>query len=465
MIRYKENRDGYKMNEHYNNGKLRIKKKSNWLLISIIFLLIIFLLSLTFYFFINSPKYVIKQSVIRTSNKLEKFISQHEKNVQFNSTMKLKENILNDKFADNIFKINGFYKQDNKQFQLDGSILNNDEELLDGMIFYDKDKTFIKSDSLLSNVYDISNVSCGTDNEFICLLNVLHNNQSMDLGLDKDKVSLNNALEGLEQAIIGSISNDNVYRNKGVFKDTNVNYNKYTFVLNKETIKYIFDNLNDSAKYYLYIITYNLFDDISSLEDLDKELNNKINEIKNPIEINIYTNGIFNKFVGIEVGNNSDFLKFSYDKILNKLELSFPKNNIKLETNGNLENKVEGLIYVKNKEVVTFNYVKDGDVTTLNCQSNVLGTKLNIDINSKLRNSQNNLEGTLVIDISLDTFIYNINVELTNDYTISNDITISPLDTSKALTYDSMPQEEKDEVNAKMKKFLQKFIGDLSIFD
>lgn len=445
-----------------NNAKIKKAKNRKWLLIGTFLLLIICFLTGYLYWVISSPKYVIKQSVIKAFKNVENFApnQDQEKNIQFTSAIKIKENILGNKFADDILNISGFYNNVDKQFQVNGSILENDKMLVDGTILYAKDGAYIKSESLLSNVYDISNAYCNLDDKFICQLQEFYNILTVDDGINSDNISLNAAIISLKQAILGSISNANVYRNKGIFKDENVNYNKYTFRLDKETIKSIYSKLDVNAKYYLYKIAYNFFDNVSSGDDLETALINKINNISDYLEINIYTNGLFNKFMGLEVGNNSSFLYFDYDNTTNSLNLSLPKNSLKLETTGNIDS-IDGSIYYKNKVIATFSYAKDNDATIFNCKSNVLGMDININITNKLKDKQENIVGTLVVNVNLDTFIYKVEVSVSNDYSLSNSITIDKLDTTGALMYNDMSQEEKDNVSVKLQELYQTFFENL----
>lgn len=445
-----------------NNAKIKKAKNRKWLLIGTFLLLIICFLTGYLYWVISSPKYVIKQSVIKAFKNVENFApnQEQEKNIQFTSAIKIKENILGNKFANDILNISGFYNNVDRQFQVNGSILENDKMLVDGTILYAKDGAYIKSESLLSNVYDISNADCNLDDKFICQLQKFYNILTVDDGINSDNISLNAAIISLKQAILDSISNDNVYRNKGTFKDENVNYNKYTFRLDKETIKSIYSKLDANAKYYLYKIAYNFFDNVSSFDDLETALINKINNISDYLKINIYTNGLFNKFMGLEVGNNSSFLYFDYDNTTNSLNLSLPKNSLKLETTGNIDS-IDGSIYYKNKVIATFSYAKDNDATIFNCKSNVLGMEININITNKLKDKQENIVGTLVVNVNLDTFIYKAEVSVSNDYSLSNSITIDKLDTTGALMYNDMSQEEKDNVSVKLQELYQTFFGNL----
>lgn len=445
-----------------NNAKIKKTKNRKWLLIGTFLLLIICFLTGYLYWVISSPKYVIKQSVIKAFKNVENFApnQEQEKNIQFTSAIKIKENILGNKFANDILNISGFYNNVDRQFQVNGSILENDKMLVDGTILYAKDGAYIKSESLLSNVYDISNADCNLDDKFICQLQKFYNILTVDDGINSDNISLNAAIISLKQAILDSISNDNVYRNKGTFKDENVNYNKYTYRLDKETIKSIYSKLDANAKYYLYKIAYNFFDNVSSADDLETALINKINNISDYLEINIYTNGLFNKFMGLEVGNNSSFLYFDYDNTTNSLNLSLPKNSLKLETTGNIDS-IDGSIYYKNKVIATFSYAKDNDATIFNCKSNVLGMNININITNKLKDKQENIVGTLVVNVNLDTFIYKAEVSVSNDYSLSNSITIDKLDTTGALMYNDMSQEEKDNVSVKLQELYQTFFGNL----
>ena len=79
-----------------NNAKIKKVKNRKWLLIGTFLLLIICFLIGYLYWVISSPKYVIKQSVIKAFKNVENFApnQEQEKNIQFTSAIKIKENIL-----------------------------------------------------------------------------------------------------------------------------------------------------------------------------------------------------------------------------------------------------------------------------------------------------------------------------------------------------------------------------------
>ena len=73
------------------------------------------------------------------------------------------------------------------------------------------------------------------------------------------------------------------------------------------------------------------------------------------------------------------------------------------------------------------------------------------------------MTGLLNINLSLDTFIYNLDFNLAVDYNYSNNITMSSLDTQKAIDYNEMSQEEKDKMQQELDNFTKTKVG--KIFD
>ena len=247
------NNSDLKKNSFYKNGdrNFNLGKKiqsSKWFKVWIFSLIMLGILSVSFLTLMNNPKYVIKQSIIKTFKKIDN-VENSDRKMQFEANIKLKGDLLSNTLNKDSFNINGFADLDNEKLQLSGRVLENNQNIIDGTVFYDGDKTYIASSSLLDNVYDVSN--CTDKNDFACKLTNFQLFKKDNLGISSKDVSIDKAIEGLKSAILDSVNTNNTYRNKGTFNEENVNFKKYTLKLDKDTVSSIYSKLNDSAKYYL----------------------------------------------------------------------------------------------------------------------------------------------------------------------------------------------------------------------
>ena len=441
--------------ENFNLGK-KIQS-SKWFKVCIFSLIMLGILSVSFLNLMNNLKYVIKQSIIKTFKKIDN-VDNLDRKMQFEANIKLKGDLLSNTLNKDSFSINGFVDLDNEKLQLSVSVLENNQNIIDGTVFYDGDKTYIASSSLLDNVYDVSD--CTDKNDFACKLTNFQLFKKDNLGVSSKDVSVDKAIDGLKSAILDSVNNNNTYRNKGTFNEENVNFKKYTLKLDKDTVSSIYSKLNDSAKFYLNKIVYNFIDDVNSKIDVDKIIVNAINDMQESLEINIYTSGLLNKFAMIEIGNNSSVVHFSYTASSKKMSLSLPKTGYKLETTKDDGGKISGTIYAKNKLFTSFNYYDADDASTFSSKFTRLGMTFNVNANNKLdKSSQDKIKGLLNINVSLDTFIYKTNISTNVDYNASNKISMASLNVSKTRSYSEMSQAEKDNVSSKVQDFWDNILG------
>lgn len=450
-----------------NEKNLKTKRKfkpSKWLIVGGFLLIIIGILSVMFYSIVNNPKYVIKQSVIRTFAIAENFKNVGGHDMQFGTSIKLGGNLVEDVLSDDTLNVRGFVDFTNNKLQLTGNLSEDNKKILSGSVLYNNDGTYIASDNLFDNTYNINNYDCSNSDDFICTF-LKWDNSSVnlnDIGLDED-VSLEKAIEGFKEAVLNSVNSDNVYRNKGTVKDDFAKYNKYTYKLDKDTINYIYNNLNDSAKYYLYSALY-MVKGYSSFSEVESEIKESLENITDPIEINIYTSGVLNKFAGIEIGNSSTPVSLSYIAESKKFNFSLPKSKIRVEGVEGSDKKLAISVYRKEILLGTFYYDNKDDTETIEGKVSFLGMTLNINTTNKKNISKDkDLTGLLNVNLGLDTFIYNLDFNLAVDYNYSNNITMSSLDTQKAIDYNEMSQEEKDKMQQELDNFTKTKVG--KIFD
>ena len=442
------------------------RKLNRWVLVSLIILAILALLGVAFATLMANPKYVIRESVSRTFKNWEKLENNNDgSNLQFGTTITLGGNILDDSLANNTFKISGFIDNKNDTYQISASVLEDNKKILNGTYSYNQGKNYVASDNLFTNVYNIDDYDCTDKNDLICFLQVKEDSVKNSLDLDTENVSLDKAMTSLENALKESINSNNTYRNKGSFKDELKDYNKYTYKLDKDTLNDIYSKLDDSAKYYLYDITCLVAQDCDDLAVGKENIEEKLNNWTEVLEINIYTDGLFNKFKALEIGNNSTFVNFYYNKETKKMNVSLPEQKIKVEI-ADTDDKQVITIYYKEVLIGTLDYEQKEKEKVLNYKFNFLGFNLTGTVSNKFNSHNDYMDGVLDINTNLDALIFKTDLDINVDYNLANKITMSPLDTTGALDYNAMTEEDKSQMDKEMDNFKNSNIGKIfGLFD
>ena len=418
-----------------------MKKKrrlNRWVLVSLIILAILALLGVSFMTLMANPKYVISESIVRTFKNLEKIENNNgEATLQFGTTITLGGDILEDSLANNTFKISGFIDDENSTYQINASVLENNKKILNGTYSYIQGKNYVASDNLFTNVYNIDEYDCTNK---------------------KDLISLDKAMQALENALKDSINNNNTYRNKGSFKDELKDYNKYTYKLDKDTVNDIYSKLDDSAKYYLYDITCLVTEDCDDLAIGKEKIEEKIRDWTEVLEINIYTDGLFNQFKALEIGNNSTFVNLYYNKDTKKVNVSLPEQKIKVEI-ASTDDKQVITIYYKEVLIGTLDYERKEKEKVLNYKFNFLGFSLTGIVSNKFNSHGDYMDGVLDANTSLDALIFKTDLDINVDYNLASKITMSLLDTTGALDYNAMTEEDKSQMAKEIENFKKSDIG------
>ncbi len=439
-----------------------MKKKrrlNRWVLVSLIILAILALLGVSFMTLMANPKYVISESIVRTFKNLEKIENNNgEATLQFGTTITLGGNILGDSLANNTFKISGFIDDENSTYQINASVLENNKKILNGTYSYIQGKNYVASDNLFTNVYNIDEYDCTNKNDLICFLQVKEDEVKNSLDFDTKNISLDKAMTSLENALKDSINNNNTYRNKGSFKDELKDYNKYTYKLDKDTVNDIYSKLDDSAKYYLYDITCLVTEDCDDLAIGKEKIEEKIRDWTEVLEINIYTDGLFNQFKALEIGNNSTFINLYYNKDTKKVNVSLPEQKIKVEI-ASTDDKQVITIYYKEVLIGTLDYERKEKEKVLNYKFNFLGFSLTGIVSNKFNSHGDYMDGVLDANTSLDALIFKTDLDINVDYNLASKITMSLLDTTGALDYNAMTEEDKSQMAKEIENFKKSDIG------
>lgn len=445
--------------------KKKKRKLNKWVLVSLIILVILGLLSISVVSLMANPKYVIKQSIMRTFNSLEKMGFDDAKTWQLGTTITLGGSVLDEGLDKDSFKVNVIWDEVNDNLQVSGSVLEDNKKILNGTYLYSKEKNYVASDDLFKNIYNIDEYDCKDKNDLICFLKLDDGNLKNSLDIDESNVSLDRAIAELEKALEEAVTKDNTYRNKGSFKDEVKDYNKYTYKIDKETLNNIYEKLGTDSRYYLYLgvcLTDKDCDDLAKSKDSIEE---KLKSWNDVLEINIYTDGLFNKFKALEIGNSNTFVNLYYNKDNQKMSVSLPEKKIRVESTKS-DNKQVTTIYFKEVLVGTLNYQKEDKENTLDYRFSFLGFSLDGKISNKANKHNDYTDGILDMSMNMDAIFFKTDLTVAFDYNLANKISIPVIDTSKALDYNEMTTEDKEMMDKTLDDFKKSNIGKiLGLFD
>ena len=434
------------------------RKLNRWVWVSLIILVILGLLSISVVSLMANPKYVIKQSIVRTFNSLEKIGFDEARTWQLGTTITLGGSVLNEELDKNSFKVNVIWDENNDNLQVSGSVLEDNKKILNGTYLYSQGKNYVASDDLFSNVYNTDEYDCTDKNDLICFFKFDDDNLKNSLDIDESNISLDKAIVDLEKALEETVTKDNTYRNKGSFKDEVKDYNKYTYKIDKETLNSIYEKMSIDSKYYLYLGVCLTLEDCDDLAKSKDSIEEKLKSWDDVLEINIYTDGLFNKFKALEIGNNSTFINLYYNRDNQKMSVSLPEQKVRVEST-KTDDKQVTTIYYKDVLVGTLNYQKEDKESTLDYRFSFLGFSLDGKISNKANRHDDYTDGTLDMSANMDALFFKTDLAINFDYNLANKISIPVVDTSKALDYNAMTTEDKEMMNKTLEDFKKSNIG------
>ena len=314
-------------------------------------------------------------------------------------------------------------------------------------------------------IYNIDAYDCKDKNDLICFLKLDDGNLKNSLDIDESNVSLDRAIADLEKALEEAVTKDNTYRNKGSFKDEVKDYNKYTYKIDKETLNNIYEKLGTDSRYYLYLGVCLNDKDCDDLAKSKDSIEEKLKSWNDVLEINIYTDGLFNKFKALEIGNSNTFVNLYYNKDNQKMSVSLPEKKIRVESTKS-DNKQVTTIYFKEVLVGTLNYQKEDKENTLDYRFSFLGFSLDGKISNKANKHNDYTDGILDMSMNMDAIFFKTDLTVAFDYNLANKISIPVIDTSKALDYNEMTTEDKEMMDKTLDDFKKSNIGKiLGFFD
>ena len=451
-----------------NHGKISIK--GIIILISLFLGAIILLFFGVFISYTGNKGRIIRKTVNNTSNTLTDLIKKDERfyldnnfNIESNIDSYVKYDETNEdikkytEFLNNILKIKTNIKitqdgDNSKLFYSINSKKNNDNYI--NIKYLVKDSTGYYYNDYITNKY----INVGNNNYFETI---------------KDDITTRENIKYLKENILESLSNNlsNNYSNqKRVKVDYNNNY------VTAEKIEIELDNKKINTLYYDIINDLKNDPKTSSLlENYIKDFHNKKikkkkyltkNEI---IKINIYTKGLTNSFIKLEIIHKKEKNEniISYEKINNNkgyLYISKNKNiKYKFEINKSDEKHYNINVYNKNnKNIGTITINKTEKEVVIDVSINDDNKRLDIDYKVNYKNlKKKEYKEDIRLDIKYLT--NNINVLTLSseiDKTITTNIKIKE-DTTDSILEKKLSEEQKTKKDQFIEKTIKEILGGL----
>ncbi len=424
-----------------NNEEIK-KKLSKKQMLFIIIAAIIVIVGVIFLIIKITDKTVYYKNVINTSfNKITTSINELDK-ITGNNTSFSDSIIVNGDIQDNTSKVGIELKTNLKDKILQGKLTYNTYDL---NYIYQDNKSYISSDSIFNNTYQIDGKLGSIDLDSI-LSNIIMESNA-------DTAELINTINSLKAIITSSLENKYISKKttKTIIDKTEESVTRYSYTLNKESLKKFLDKLNKNNNLKKKII--NLVNTIAKDEVLTES--NFRSELENKIingTFNIYTQGSKVRKVSIYL---VDFLNvdFTSNNGYDRVEFTNEKKSNNVIVNYNTNSKEYTIsLFQKSSKRFDITFMMDND----------------INASYSVYTNNDKITGTITVTDVMNiknrkikaTINYN-NKTFTISCTINKNDSVSKMDVSNAIT-NSTPSEEEQ---MKFKNVISEFTNSSLVKD
>ncbi|MDD5836567.1 MAG: hypothetical protein PUD34_05110 [bacterium] len=405
-----------------NNEEIK-KKLSKKQMLFIIIAAIIVIVGVIFLIIKITDKTVYYKNVINTSfNKITTSINELDK-ITGNNTSFSDSIIVNGDIQDNTSKVGIELKTNLKDKILQGRINYNTYDL---NYIYQDNKSYISSDSIFNNTYQIDGRLGSID-----LDSILSN---ITIESNADTAELINTINSLKAIITSSLENKYISKKttKTIIDKTEESVTRYSYTLNKESLKKFLDKLNKNNNLKKKII--NLVNTIAKDEVLTES--NFRSELESKIingTFNIYTQGSKVRKVSIYL---VDFLNvdFTSNNGYDRVEFTNEKKSNNVIVNYNTNSKEYTIsLFQKSSKRFDITFMMDND----------------INASYSVYTNNDKITGTITVTDVMNiknrkikaTINYN-NKTFTINCTINKNDSVSKMDVSNAITNGTPSEEE-----------------------
>lgn len=369
-----------------------------------------------------------------------------------------------------------------KKASIEAKINEDGKDLVDASVYFKDNKSYIKSNSLFNNIYDLGEAEFDEIFDFSEFEDIINSTSNYKAPSVED---IDYVVKEFKDALIKSLDKDQMTKSKETLEinDINVKTTKITYNIDKSSAKDLFGKMadiileNDELIKKLADMTNQ---DKSDVKDLFKELKDKdaYEDFGKGGDFSVYTTGLTNKVVGFELNINGVKIIVRDYKDNAYIEVSEKESDIKFIITSVKEKDVYNIDIKLNKEKIATLKVKEVNKDTIDLEYDIQYEDIKIKGSLKMTIKEvSNNEYKLDVDFNIN---YDIEGEK-NDFGVKFSANVklkeevANIDTSKATLFDDMSEDEANKIlnkvkelqNSKLYKYIDKYadlddiLGDL----
>lgn len=430
----------------------------------------------------NNPTNILKDSINNAYKDFKDELKEYDKkkkdfditkdSLKINGDVELTGDIFKDLKDDKIsFEAGLDYA--NKLLEGEATLKEDGKDLLNATVFTKDNKIYLKSNNLFDNTYELDDFDF--DEEF-------NLNDFEDMMSEMDNISTDDIdylVKEFKDALIKSLNKDEMTKEKETIEinDLSIKTTKISYNIDKTSTKELMSSLSDIlTENDEFVSKFAKLTDLekSDIKDAFKELKDKDNYEDMPKgEINVYTTGVTNKVVKVELKLDTVTMSYSDYKDNVYILVSEKESNMKFEVIAKTEKKVTDVEVKVNKQKVATLTVRQFDEEGIDFDYNidvedVIKAKGTIKITCKEK-SKTEYEGVMEFSVNGEIDGEEIDFGAKMNYTITTKATIADYDTSKAIASDDITEEDAEKLENALEDLensnIYSFIEDMNLDD
>lgn len=466
-------------NDFPNEGK---KKKMIVPIVIAAIALILIIGGIGYKFISNNPTNILKDSINNAYKDFKDELKEYDKkkkdfditkdSIKVSGDLELSGELFKDIKDDKILFTAGF-DYANKLIEGEATLKEDGKDLLNATVFAKDNKMYLKSNNLFDNTYELDDFDF--DEEF-------NLNDFEDMMSEMDNISTDDIdylVKEFKDALIKSLNKDEMTKEKETIEinDLSIKTTKISYNIDKTSTKELMSSLSDIlTENDEFVSKFAKLTDLekSDIKDAFKELKDKDNYEDMPKgEINVYTTGVTNKVVKVELKLDTVTMSYSDYKDNVYILVSEKESNMKFEVIAKTEKKVTDVEVKVNKQKVATLTVRQFDEEGIDFDYNidvedVIKAKGTIKITCKEK-SKTEYEGVMEFSVNGEIDGEEIDFGAKMNYTITTKATIADYDTSKAIASDDITEEDAEKLENALEDLenskIYSFIEDMDLND
>lgn len=459
-------------------------KKKKWIVgvVAAVIALILVIGGIGYKVISNNPTNILKDSINNAYKDFKDELKEYDKkkkdfditkdSLKINGDIELTGDMFKDIQDDKISFTAGI-DYANKLLEGEATLKEDGKDLLNATVFTKDNKMYLKSNNLFDNTYELDDFDF--DSEF----NLEELEEAMKEVNNVSTDDIDYLVKEFKDALIKSLNKDEMTKEKEEIEinDLSVKTTKISYNIDKSSTKELMTSLSD-------ILTENdeFLSKLAKLTDTEKsDIKDALKELKDSDnyedmpkgELNVYTTGVTNKVVKVELKLDTVTVSYSDYKDNIYLLVSEKQSDMKLEVIAKTEKKVTDVEVKFNKQKIATLTVRQFDEEGIDLDYDInvedeIKAKGTIKITCKEKSSTE-YEGIMEFSINAEIDGEEIDFGVKMNYTIKTKEKIADYDTSKAIESDDITEEDSKKLESALEDLenskIFSFIEDMDLDD